>query len=366
MGRLTLEAIERRFGEVEALCGVDVAVEAGEILGITGASGAGKSTLCRIVSGVETPTGGEVRIDGVPVTRMPPERRRVAAMFESYALYPHLAVFDNVAFPLRAPGAPRLTRAAIAARVRELLCLVELDGLEERRPAELSGGQRQRVALCRALVQDARASVLDEPISHLDAKLRHALRGTIRRRLTRAGAPAIWTSPDALETMAVADRVAVLVRGRLRQVGTPDDVYRRPATLDVARLVGDPPLNLLRGEVVREGGALAFRHAGLVLPLPASVARRLELGDADRQAVLGLRPAEIALARDGAAGVAASVWVWEPLGRYGILSVRLGEDLIKLKAPRGLRFQPGETVVLDFAAAEPLLFDPVEGAALQA
>ena len=190
-------------------------------------------------------------------------------MFESYALYPHLSVFDNVAFPLRAPGVPHLSADAMTARVRDMLRFVELADLEARRPAELSGGQRQRVALSRALAQDARAYVLDEPISHLDAKLRHTLRGAIRRRLIRGEAPTIWTSPDALEVLAVADRVAVLVQGRVRQVGTPSEIYRQPAHLDVARLVGDPPLNLLEGDLVSGAGCLCLRHAR-VRPAPSA------------------------------------------------------------------------------------------------
>jgi multiple sugar transport system ATP-binding protein len=362
--KLELDRVGHRFGELEALDDISLAVGPGEVLGITGPSGAGKSTLCRIVAGVEMPSRGDVRIDGAAVTRVPPERRRIALMFESYALYPHLSVFDNVAFPLRAPSAPRLPAAAIVARVRDWLAFVELAALEARRPAELSGGQRQRVALSRALAQDAAAYVLDEPISHLDAKLRHTLRAAIRRRLTHSEAPTIWTSPDALEVLAVADRVAVLVEGRVRQLGAPAEIYRRPSHLDVARLVGDPPLNLVEGALAEEAGALSFRHEAFTVRLPDSLVQRLTASRRGTRAVLGLRPAEIAVARDGGPGATARVWVWEPLGRYGILSVRLGEDLVKLKVARGPRFDVGETVRLDLSAAEPLLFDPVEGRAL--
>ena len=316
------------------------------------------------VRGVETPSRGDVRIDGAAITHVPPERRRIALLFESYALYPHLSVFDNVAFPLRAPSAPRLIAAAIAARVRDWLSFVEMAALEARRPAELSGGQRQRVALSRALAQDAAAYVLDEPISHLDAKLRHTLRGAIRRRLTQGHAPTIWTSPDALEVLAVADRVVVLVEGRVRQVGAPAEVYRRPAHLDVARLVGDPPLNLLEGDLLDEDGALFFRHEAFALRLPDPLAARLKASSPGTHVVLGLRPAEVAVVRDGAPGATARVWVWEPLGRYGILSVRLGDDVVKLKVARGPRFDAGDTVRLDLASAEPLLFDAVDGLAL--
>ncbi|HEU4439089.1 MAG TPA: ABC transporter ATP-binding protein [Methylomirabilota bacterium] len=360
---LELQAIDQRWGDTRALDSVSLSVGPGEILGVTGPSGAGKSTLCRIVAGVQAPTRGEVRIDGRGVTHVPPERRGVAMMFESYALYPHLSVFDNVAFPLRAPGAPLLSREIMGELVRELLRFVELDHLEHRRPAELSGGQRQRVALSRALVQDARVYVLDEPISHLDAKLRHTLRGAIRRRLVRGSAPTIWTSPDAAEVLAVADRVAVLVAGRVRQVGAPAEIYRRPAHLEVARLVGDPPLNLLEGALAAGDRGLVFQHPALTLPLPDDLGRRLGAEPATRRVVLGLRPAELRVGAS-ATSVPARVWVWEPLGRYGILSVRLGDDVVRLKVERGRSFQPGEVVRLELGGVEPLLFDATHGGAL--
>src|SRR4030095_11850457 len=251
----------------------------------------------------------------------------------------------------------------LTRHVRDVLRFVELADLEHRRPAELSGGQRQRVALSRALVQDARAFVLDEPISHLDAKLRHTLRGAMRRRLARGTAPTIWTSPDAAEVLAVADRVAVLVAGRVRQVGAPTDIYRRPAHLDVARLVGDPPLNLLEGELVADGRGLQFRHPALTLPLPGDVGQRVEAGPASRRGVLGLRPAELRIG-PATGGALARVWVWEPLGRYGILTVRLGDDLVRLKVERGRAFQAGDALTRPPGSAEPLLFDATQGGAL--
>jgi multiple sugar transport system ATP-binding protein len=329
---------------------------------VTGPSGAGKSTLCRLVSGLETPSEGDVVMDGAHVTAVPAERRRVAFMFESYALYPQLTVFDNVAFPLRAPGAPRRTGAEVAVRVRELLRFVELEGLEGRRPAELSGGQKQRVALCRALVQEPRAWLLDEPLSHLDAKLRHVLRGAIRRRLTGTDTPTLWASPDAVEALAVGDRVAVLVQGRILQVAPPADIYRRPSTVEVARLVGDPPMNLMAGRVVDEHGTLRFRHAAFGLPVPRELAARLARGPGREGVVLGLRPYEISIG-DGAAAARGEVWVWEPLGKYGILTVRLGADVVKVKVANTRRWTPGEVVPLDLSAAEPALFDAATGVA---
>ena len=363
MSRLELRTLGKVFGTTRALDGVHLDVGPGEIIGVTGASGAGKSTLCRIVAGIDQPSEGDVMLDGQQVTAIAPEHRRVAMMFESYALYPQLTVFDNVAFPPRAPGAPRLSRAEIAARVREMLRLVELEAFEHRRPGELSGGQKQRVALCRALVQAPRVWLLDEPISHLDAKLRHLLRGAIRRRLVATETPTLWTSPDAGEALAVADRVAVLVAGRLAQLATPAEIYRRPATVDVARLVGDPPMNLLPGTVSDERGALRFRHPAFGLAMPTSLRARLESRrDADGL-VLGVRPSEIRIA-EGDGAVRAAVWIWEPLGKFGIVTVRLGSDMVKVKVGKSRGWTPGESVALDLSAAEPILFDAASGAAV--
>ena len=362
MAGLELRGLGKVFGSTRALGGVDLAVGPGEILGVTGPSGAGKSTLCRIVAGIERPSEGDVVVDGMRATLVPPERRHIAVMFESYALYPHLTVFDNVAFPLRAPGAPPLSNADVAARVRELLRFVELEGLEHRRPGELSGGQKQRVALCRALAQAPRVWVLDEPISHLDAKLRHLLRGAIRRRLVDSAVPTIWTTPDAGEALSVADRVAVLVEGRVLQVARPADVYRRPATVEVARLVGDPPMNLLRGAVFEKSGRLEFRHASFGVPVSPSVAARLD-SRAAAEVVLGLRPSEIRVS-DGAGAVRGEVWVWEPLGKYGVLTVQLGADVVKVKVEKTRSWAPRDAVALDLSAAEPVLFDAASGAAI--
>jgi ABC-type sugar transport system ATPase subunit len=364
MSHLELRGIGKTFGATRALHDVQLEVRPGEILGVTGASGAGKSTLCRVVAGLEPPSEGDVLLDGRRATAVPPERRRVAMMFESYALYPQLTVFDNVAFPLRAPGVRRLARAEVAARVREVLRLVELEAFEHRRPAELSGGQKQRVALCRALVQEPYARVLDEPISHLDAKLRHVLRGAIRRRLVASETPTLWTTPDAGEALAVADRVAVLVAGRVVQQATPAEIYRRPATIEVARLVGDPPMNLVPGRLVGEAGSVRFQHDDFALRLAPELCARLPHGGASDGVVLGLRPSDVRISAAGSV-TRGEVWIWEPLGKFGILTVRVGPDVLKIKVATSRGWMPGESVPLDLGAVDPVLFDAATGAAIQ-
>jgi multiple sugar transport system ATP-binding protein len=211
---LKLRSLEKRYGDAVALEAFDLDVAPGEIVALTGPSGAGKTTTCRLISGIEAPDAGEIWLGTRRLDEMSPQGRHISYMFESYALYPQLSVRDNIAFPLRAPGhRMRYDERTIAARVGEVLELVEMADLGQRMPAELSGGQKQRVALCRALVQDPTAYLLDEPISHLDAKLRHKLRGAIRRRLRHSGVPTLWCTPDGLEALSVADRVAVLAGG---------------------------------------------------------------------------------------------------------------------------------------------------------
>lgn len=367
MGRLELKEIGKQFGGSRALDAVDLDVGPGEILGLTGPSGAGKTTTCRIIAGIESPSEGEIRIDERVVNAQSPQQRGVSFMFESYALYPHFSVFKNVAFPLRAPGQKgRYSPGEIARRVSKMMSLMEIEGLEGRLPSELSGGQKQRVALCRALIQEPTAFLLDEPISHLDAKLRYKLRGEIRRRQIRMEVPTVWTSPDAMEALSIADRVAILVGGRLQQVGPPEEVYRRPATVEVARLVGDPAMNLLAGTLSREDRNLIFRHPAVQFRLSGALRQKLESNGATEEVILGIRPTEVRILneRPETARHTGEVYVFEPFGKYGILSVRLGQDIIKVKTPSAHSYRPGKTVKLDFQESNLVAFDPKMGRAI--
>jgi multiple sugar transport system ATP-binding protein len=365
---LKLRSVDKRYGAAVALEALDLDIGSGEILALTGPSGAGKTTACRLISGIEGLDAGEILLGARRLDNLSPQERRVAYMFESYALYPQLSVRDNVAFPLRAPGHKlRQDERAIAARVSEVLELVEMTDLAHRMPAELSGGQKQRIALCRALVQDSTAFLLDEPISHLDAKLRHKLRGAIRRRLTQSGVPTLWCSPDGLEALSVADRVAVLIAGRLEQVDSPTRVYREPASVKVARLLGDPPTNLLEGELTRRSDRLVFRCNGLSIDLPAALARQVETVAGSRKVVLGVRPTELAVAPASAAadGAAAEIYTLEPFGKYTITTVQLGGSLIKAKSFDQTPLRPGDPVRVRFQSSSFRLVDLETGKALR-
>ncbi|TYC12985.1 ABC transporter ATP-binding protein [Actinomadura syzygii] len=252
-----LRARRGRADQVRALDGVDLAAEPGEYLVLLGPSGCGKTTLLRTIAGLEQPTEGEVLIGGNVVNGLPPRVRKIAMVFQSYALYPHKTVFDNIVFPLRAEGMAREERERKAAWAAELL---EIEPLLRRKPRQLSGGERQRVALARALVRDPAVFLLDEPLSNLDAKMRATARDELKRFQQHVGTTTVYVTHDQAEAMGLGDRIAVLEKGRVRQVGTPREVYDDPSDTFVARFIGSPPMNLVR----RDDRLVGFRPEHLL------------------------------------------------------------------------------------------------------
>jgi multiple sugar transport system ATP-binding protein len=355
----------RKTFQTEVLTNVSVDVAPGELLALTGPSGAGKTTLCRILAGLEHAEAGSISLGGMDLTALPAGRRRVAFMFESYALYPHLTVRDNVLSPLLALGSA--DRADDNRRVTEMLELLEISHLADRLPGALSGGQKQRAALARTLVQAPALFLLDEPISHLDAKLRHKLRGEIRRRLSAQSAPVIWATPDGMEALSVGDRVAVIADGKIEQIGTPEDVWLHPASVQVARLLGDPPINLLPGKLQSDGDAVYFQCRSFRLALPAGLAQ-VAATLKNAEAFLGARPDAVALAAlDAPGAVRAEIYSCEPFGKHTIVTVDLGELLLKLKtsAQDAIRVgdKIGQMVGLSFSPDGLMLFDATTGRA---
>jgi multiple sugar transport system ATP-binding protein len=244
MAVVEVRGLTKHFGEVTAVDGVDLASEEGEFLVLLGPSGCGKTTLLRMIAGLEPPTDGEILIGGEDVAGLPPRARRIAMVFQSYALYPHMTVANNIAFPLRAEGMEPDERWKKVQWAAELF---EIDRLLARRPRQLSGGERQRVALARALVREPSVFLLDEPLSNLDAKLRAAARDDLLEFQRRIGITTVYVTHDQVEAMGMGDRIAVMSEGKVRQLGTPEEVYHHPADIFVARFLGAPPMNLLEG-----------------------------------------------------------------------------------------------------------------------
>ena len=252
MAAVSTREIRKQFADVHPIDGISLVARDGEFMVLLGPSGCGKTTLLRIIAGLEKPTSGEVLIDGEVVNEMPPRARGIAMVFQSYGLYPHLTVWNNIAFPLRTQGTPR---EEIRRKVEWAAGLLGIDHLAQRRPRQLSGGERQRVALARALVRDPTVFLLDEPLSNLDAKLRASARSELKAFQQKVRTATIYVTHDQVEAMGMGDRIAVIDHGRLRQVGTPTEIYEHPADEFVATFLGTPPMNLIE----RDGGSLGFR-----------------------------------------------------------------------------------------------------------
>jgi sn-glycerol 3-phosphate transport system ATP-binding protein len=303
MATLELIGLEKSFGATPVLRGIDLDLPDGEMLVIVGASGCGKSTLLRMVAGLEQPSAGHVVLDGRDITGLDPSARDIAMVFQNYALYPHMTVFDNMAYGLRIRGLPP---ADIRRRVEQAAELLGLDALLARKPRMLSGGQRQRVAMGRAIVREPKLFLFDEPLSNLDAKLRVAMRAEIRRLQRRLGVTSLYVTHDQVEAMTLGDRLLVLDQGRAAQLATPMEVFERPADTYVAAFIGSPAMNFLPATLTADGTAALLEPGALI---PFADGRRD--GADGRPLTLGIRPEHLVLAPDGLEIVVELI---EPLG----------------------------------------------------
>ena len=326
MARVDFESVEKIYeGGTQALYDCSLSIADGELLVLVGPSGCGKSTLLRLLAGLEAPTRGVIRIDGRVVNDESPQSRNVAMVFQDYALYPHMTVRENLAFPLRMK---RLARDDVASRVAKTAELLELGALLDRLPRQLSGGQRQRVAMGRALVREPDAFLLDEPLSNLDAKLRSQVRAEIETLQRRTGATMLYVTHDQVEAMTLGDRVAVLHEGRLQQVATPRALYQEPENVFVAGFVGSPPMNLLAARVAADAnGRPALGVAGTRLALEGAL-RELAAKYEGATLTVGVRPESLALvAPGGDASLPARVEHVELLGHETLVHLRIADDI---------------------------------------
>ena len=351
MSGVTLNAVVKRYGETQVIHGVDLEVEDGEFCVFVGPSGCGKSTLLRMIAGLEETTEGAIRIGGRDVTRAEPADRGVAMVFQTYALYPHMTVEENMGFGLRMNGHPK---AEIRDKVAEASRILKLDDYLRRKPAALSGGQRQRVAIGRAIVRGPEVFLFDEPLSNLDAELRVEMRVEIARLHKEIGATMVYVTHDQVEAMTLADKIVVLRAGHIEQVGAPLDLYRDPDNRFVAGFIGSPAMNFVDGTV--RGGAVEVPALGTTIAPPVAL-------PADGTAVIvGLRPEHLEMTPGGA----ATVDLTEALGgvSYAYLSAPSGERLV-VEERGDVRSREGDGVAVAIDPARAMLFDAASEARLR-
>ncbi len=355
MAEVVLKGVVKRYaGDVLAVRSLDLEIADGELVVLVGPSGCGKSTTLRMIAGLEDITAGELVIGGRRVNEVPPRDRDIAMVFQSYALYPHMTVRQNMAFGLELR---KVDKAEIARRVDEAARMLDLDGLLERKPKALSGGQRQRVAMGRAIVRQPSVFLFDEPLSNLDARLRVQMRVEIARLHRRLGTTMVYVTHDQVEAMTLADRIAIMSMGELQQCGSPMEVYHRPVNRFVAGFMGSPGMNFVPGRVAREGGALRFRGAGLDLAFDARQEAALGEASLDGEVTLGVRPHH--LVQVGAGGdVSATVEHVERMGAESFAHATLpGGVTVVARLPGGQPVTVGQPMRLQVERDQLHLFD---------
>jgi multiple sugar transport system ATP-binding protein len=355
MASVTLNEMSKVYGAVQAVDRLSLRVEDGEFVTLLGPSGCGKSTTLTCVAGLDEPSSGTILFDSTVVNELSPKERDVAMVFQDYALYPHMSVFENMAFALRLQKTSEATVDRIVRQVADFLGLGEL---LDRRPANLSGGQRQRVALGRAIVRNPVVFLMDEPLSNLDAALRVSTRTEIKRLQRELGTTTIFVTHDQEEAMVLSDRVAILDAGRLQQYDTPQRIYRDPANLFVAGFIGSPRMNFIPGRITRKDGSLLFEaeDGGLSWPLPA-----LRETPTDAAVVLGVRPEHLAVTYDTEAGQTGTVILVEPVGSVTYLNVAVGVWSLRASVAPDEEFAVEEQIAIVPRPGKIFLFNPESG-----
>lgn len=353
MGTVQAHGLRKSFGDVQALDGVDLDVPDGSFFVVLGPSGAGKTTTLRAIAGLERLDAGSVHLDGRDATADTPAARDLAMVFQSYALYPRRTAYDNIASPLRARKA---STSDISAAVDQVASLLHIERLLQRRPAQMSGGEMQRVALARALVRRPRAFLMDEPLTNLDLKLRVEMRTELTRIHRSMGGTFVYVTNDQVEALSMADRVAVLREGKVQQVGTPAEVYERPANQWVAGFVGSPRISLL---ACRAEGDRLVGAEGWTLPRP-----RWTTAEEGRPLLLGLRAEDVSVEARSETVLPGELYGLEPLGDRTVVDVKVGAEMVKVKARPTITGVPGERVSVAVDLDRAHLFDADSGLAL--
>ncbi|BAA29272.1 ABC transporter ATP-binding protein [Pyrococcus horikoshii] len=358
MVEIKLENIVKKFGNFTALNNINLKIKDGEFMALLGPSGSGKSTLLYTIAGIYKPTSGKIYFDEKDVTELPPKDRNVGLVFQNWALYPHMTVYKNIAFPLELRKAPR---EEIDKKVREVAKMLHIDKLLNRYPWQLSGGQQQRVAIARALVKEPEVLLLDEPLSNLDALLRLEVRAELKRLQKELGITTVYVTHDQAEALAMADRIAVIREGEILQVGTPDEVYYKPKYKFVGGFLGNPPMNFVEAKV--EDGKLVITEKSK-LPIPKQYVEIVkETGITE--VIIGFRPHDAEIVKGEGEGIVGEVYSFEPLGREQIVTVSVNDSIVKVFAPEGEHFSFGEKVTIKVKEELLVLFDKKTEKALE-
>lgn len=362
MTEVKFENVTKRFGSTLAASNMTWTANPGEFLVLFGPSGAGKTTTLKMIAGLEALDEGQISFDGKNLSGVDTADRNVSMAFENYALYPHMSVFDNIAFPMRIPGRANFTREQITQRVTAIAAVLQIDMLLDRNPQQLSGGQRQRVALGRCLVREPAVCLLDEPIAHLDAKLRHRMYAELKRIQRERGTTTLYATPAQTEAMAMADRIVILFEGKVQQIATPRELYERPATVAIARFGGEQPMNILPLEMSRENGNLFYTLADQRIPAPENLKRLVDNNKLGARLLLGVRPPDIDLALTDSRPTAlkGTLYAVEQLGRTARLTIKTAENFVEVASKpdlADLNFKIGDSVWLSFGDSSLYVFD---------
>jgi len=357
MAQVRLQQLRKVFGEsTVAVENLDLVIQEGEFLTLLGPSGCGKTTTLRMVAGLESPSAGGIFFGDRLVNDVPPAKRDVAMVFQSYALYPHMTVSGNLEYPLKKRGVPASERQGMIKRTAELL---QITPLLDRKPRQLSGGQQQRVALGRAIIRDPEVFLLDEPLSNLDAKLRAYMRAELIQLHRRIGKTMIYVTHDQLEAMTMSTRIAIMNEGKLQQLDTPDAVYNRPHNQFVASFIGTPSMNFIKGTIAEQGNMVRFTSPIAAIDLPRDKAAKAN----GRAVVAGVRPEDVTI---GSGAFKGEVTVVEPTGYETMVFVNLGGQELVARVPADNPVKAQSTVSLGFRTDRMHLFDGETGASLRA
>jgi multiple sugar transport system ATP-binding protein len=363
MTQIELRGIQKFFGAVQVIKDLNLKIEDNEFIVLLGQSGCGKTTTLRAIAGLETIDEGDVLIDGQPVQHLKAADRDIAMVFQSFSLYPHMSVYENIAFPLRAT---RMQGTEIDKEVREIAKVLRITDLLDRKPSALSGGDMQRVAIGRALVRRPKAMLMDEPIGALDAKLREEMRAEIKRLHLKQGSTTIYVTHDQIEAMSLADRIVIMHEGVLQQIGSPSEVYAHPENLFVAQFVGSPVMNVANATVSEEKGKAAVTVEGAPegFVFPPELLSKLN-GSSAKKLALGVRPEGVVVAHQAADGfLPAEAHIIEPLGSYDIVDLKFGSQMLRARTRSGFVAKAGDRVFARIDPAQAHFFDTASGQSL--